>query len=276
MERPPWKDGEPRLPEPGKLRGRSLWLAGVVNHWGRQHFDHIADFGASGLDALARSNPEDLSPEQLDDQARNLAAQALSKRISKPVDPTNLSLHLIHTPTDDELPELEVEEHRLRAIKLTQIPVDEAIKLAAVMLPQLLPVIRAAASPAVLEALSDAQGVAIRFDDFRDFLTQFELETSLSKHGHLPAKGKTLLEWLAEFDLARATILAASLLPALRPYFVTEMNGIICPLFADDEGIQELTEIALNDDLWAKQEAERQAWQRARGNRTSQVELPNE
>ena len=87
-----------------------------------------------GLVAHAVAHPEDLEPEQLEDQVRNFAAQAMSKRTGMPVDPATVSLHLVHVVTDDELTALAL-EYRLRTAKLAELLVDDAIKLVAATLP---------------------------------------------------------------------------------------------------------------------------------------------
>ena len=49
---------------------------------------------ARSVTSLGVTNPEDLEPEQLEDQALDLAAHALSKRTGISVDPSDLSLQL--------------------------------------------------------------------------------------------------------------------------------------------------------------------------------------
>ena len=231
---------------------------------------------SKGLVAHAVAHPEDLEPEQLEDQARNLAAQAMAKRTGKPVDPATVGLHLMHVVTEDELSALELEEYRLRTLKLAELPVDEAIKVVAATLPQLLPVLRAAARAGAPDPLNDPEGVVIHFQDFREFMTQFELETSLLERGLLPAASATLLSCLSEFSVIRSTLLAAWMFPALCPYIAANVNEANRSLVTDKALLQEVAIAALSDDRWSEWFKELEAKQRKGVTATAPEAPPSE
>ena len=141
--RGPWDDGEPQFRKPGKIGSRSLWTAGDVNDWLLAR----ARWQTGVITNLARVSVDDLEPEQLEDQALDLAAQALSKRTGISVDPQDVSLHLMQRLTGDDFIALQTQEHSGRAAYLAQLPVDQAVVVAATLLPQLRPALMAAASP---------------------------------------------------------------------------------------------------------------------------------
>ena len=119
-------DGEPRLPKPGKIGTRSVWALSDVNDWllARARWQ-------SGIVAtMARVSVDDLEPEQLEDQARDLAAQALSKRTGEKVDPTNLSLQLTQRITEDEFKAAQVQEFEIYSERFADIGLERAMYLA--------------------------------------------------------------------------------------------------------------------------------------------------
>ena len=83
-------DGEPRLPKPGKIGTRSVWALSDVNDRRLAR----ASWQTGVVATMARVSVDDLEPEQLEDQALDLAAHALSKRTGISVDPKDLSLQL--------------------------------------------------------------------------------------------------------------------------------------------------------------------------------------
>jgi hypothetical protein len=84
--RGPHKDGEPRLPKPGKIKSRSVWPAVIVNRWARQVFErHLTD-----LERLAQSDPDKLAPKDLESAAFDLAARHLSQQMGERVTPESV------------------------------------------------------------------------------------------------------------------------------------------------------------------------------------------
>ena len=257
------------FPKPVQLApNRVGWLVETVTVW-------LADRG-KGLVAHAVVHPEELEPDELEDQARIYAAQAISKRTGKPVDPATVGLHIANIITEDELSALELEEYRLRTAKLAELPVDEAIKVVAATLPQLLPVLRAAARAGAPDPLNDPEGVVIHFQDFREFMTQLELETSLLERGLLPAASATLLSCLSEFSVIRSTLLAAWMFPALCPYIAANVNEAIRSLVTDKALLQEVAIAALSDDRWSEWFKELEAKQRKGVTATAPEAPPSE
>ena len=121
--RGPWDDGEPRLPKPGKIGSRSVWMTSEVNGWLLAR----ARWQSGVVSSLARASADDLSPDELEDQARIYAAQAISKRTGNPVDPAALALHATRRLSEEEFTALETEEHRFRADYLSRLTVDQAL-----------------------------------------------------------------------------------------------------------------------------------------------------
>ena len=167
--RGPWKDGEPRLPKPGKARGRAVWPGTAVNAWGRQLFGQILERSASRLEHLAQADPANLAPEELEEQALNFAAQALTKRTGQEVATDDLSLHLIQELTLEQFALLEHEELQIRSEYLARLPLDSAIVLAAAMLPQLRAELAKAASPELSDRMADQKLIEVSAKDAIDY-----------------------------------------------------------------------------------------------------------
>ena len=101
--RGPWKEGEARLPPPGKFGSRAVWLLEVANAWMLARVEHQR----AALKSYARTNPEDLSPEQLESEAIGLVVKAMEKRVGKPVDADDLGIHVTRKITADEYEDAE-------------------------------------------------------------------------------------------------------------------------------------------------------------------------
>ena len=211
------------------------------------------------------SNPDDLSPDELEDQARIYAAQAISKRTGNPVDPAALALHATRRLTEGDFTALETEEHRFRADYLSRLTVDQALVVVAVLLPQLRPVLMNTASPRARAVLKDAKLVDTNFKLVSDFLTLFELQTRLTDAGLQFSGGQTVLDRLAEFGSGRAMVLSAWLFPELRPIYADSVGEMDRPIFSDEETLRQHAMATLNDDKWAEFCAEQRA--KDQGNR---------
>ena len=125
---------------------------------------------ARSVTSLGVTNPEDLEPDELEDQALDLAAQALSKRTGKSVDPSDLSLQLTQRLTGEDFVSFETKEHQGRVAYLAQLTDEQAAVVAATLLPQLRTALMDAASPRAREAMNDPGLLEIDFKMISDFL----------------------------------------------------------------------------------------------------------
>ena len=190
---------------------------------------------ANGLVARAVAHPDDLSPYQLEDEARHLTALALSKRTGMAVDPAEVALNPTRRLTAEQFAQLEMEAHELRAAYLAQLPDDQALLVVAALLPQLRPTLHRVASANVQAALADERLIDINFKLISDFLTLFELRTRLAYSGLALASGQSLFERFAEFDEGRAFIISVWLFPALLPIILRGASASDRALFLDPE-----------------------------------------
>lgn len=224
---------------------------------------HLA-IQAGSLDRLSVTNPDDLSEDELHDQARTLAATAHSKRTGRQVDPQKLDLHLTEKLNPEVFAALELEEHRTRAAYLSELPVDNAMLIVWALLPQLQDHLAKVASSDLRQALNGPDPIDIDFAHISGFLRLFELQTRLAEIGIREPTHQTVLEQLSEFEPGRAFIVAAWLFPALRPAFAAGAEtSFYRELFADQEQLRGLAVLALNDDEWAEIESDLLMRQRA-------------
>ena len=111
------------FPKPVQLApNRVGWQVEVVTAW-------LAD-RSKGLVAHAVAHPEDLEPEQLEDQALDLALQALSKRTGKPVDPNGHYLQLAERVTLGEFYARQIHEFETMSECFGDIGLERAMYLA--------------------------------------------------------------------------------------------------------------------------------------------------
>ncbi len=89
-------DGE--LPPPRKIKNRAVWLASDINSWATALFEGRL----ATLDKAATTNTDDLSPDQLEEQAVDLVVKAMEQRTGQPVDSADLGMHVIRRITEDE------------------------------------------------------------------------------------------------------------------------------------------------------------------------------
>ena len=253
--RGPWDDGEPRLPKPGKIGSRSVWMTSEVNGWLLAR----ARWQSGVVSNLARGSADDLSPDEVEYQVRIYAAEALSSHIGQPVDPNALELRATRALTEGEFTVLEKESHRILADYLSRLTVDQALTVVATLLPQLRPVLMKTASPRSRAALKDATLIDTNFKLVSDFLTLFELQTRLGEQGLRFSGGQTIFDRLAEFGSGRAMVLSAWLFPELQPIYADSVGEMDRPIFSDAETLRLHAMAALNDDKWASFCAEQRA-----------------
>lgn len=238
---------------PGRVGGPASFRVDEVTAWDQARQTHRR----THLQALAVTNPSDLAPDELEDKARDLAAEALSKRTGKPVDPLAVSLHLTQQLTAEEFVELQRKEHRLRAAALRQLSANDAAVVAAALLPTLTPVL-ARGLPEFNALFDDGDGLEVPFKNVSDFLTLLELATRLlDEEPRLPGDA-TALEHLAKLDLQRAMLVAVCLFPSIREIIVPGHEADQ-QVFADDDLLHTFAVAALNDARWPEAEAQLRA-----------------
>ena len=131
--RGPWDGSEPRLPKPGKIGSRSVWTASDVNDWLLAR----ATWQSGVVATMASVSVDDLAPEQLEDQALDLTAQAHSKRTGEKVDPKKLSLQLTEHITEDRFKAARVQEFEIHSERFADIGIERAMYLAGWIFPPL-------------------------------------------------------------------------------------------------------------------------------------------
>ena len=235
----------------GKLVRPGIYPGGRAA-WHLEDILRLVDSLRPRLVGASVTDPAQLQPEQLEDQARDLSAQALSKRTGMPVDPSNLSLQLTQQLTADEFQALEIKEHQFRIAFLRYLPPDKAAVVVAFLMPQLRSTLLSSSDPDIREAVSDAKELPAHFRIVSDFLRLFELETRLLENGLTVPSGKSVLDHLAGLDAERATIVVAWLFPAMRPFIVVaDGRGDDQRIFTDDAELGQRAMAALSDDRWA-------------------------
>jgi prophage regulatory protein len=123
---------EGKFPSPVQLSpNRVGWQAETVTAW--------LDERGKGLVAHAVAHPQDLEPDQLVDSARDLIAEAMSKRTGKPVDPAGMSVYTTRAVTMDEFKAAEAREFALLAKRFAHFGEGRAVVLAAWLFPALRP-----------------------------------------------------------------------------------------------------------------------------------------
>ena len=235
---------------PGK-NGRAIFLLDDVLRWDAER--------GQGLAKSAVTNPDDLSPDEIEYQVRICAAEALSSHIGKPVDPKALELRQTRRLTEGEFAVAETEDHRIRADYLSRLTVDEALAVVATLLPQLRLVLMKTASPRSRAVLKDAKLIDINFKLICDFLTLFEMQTRLTEQGLRFSAGQTIFDRLAEFNSGRAMVLSAWLFPELRQIYADSVDEADQSIFLDEEILGQHAMAALNDAKWADFCAEQRA-----------------
>ena len=122
--------------------------------------------------------------------------------------------------------------------------------------------------------MNDPGQLEIDFGIISTFLTLFELGTRLTADGMRLRTGQTALERLAEFDQGRAFVLSAWLFPALLPLILQGAKPADRDAFSDPARLRDLAMAALDDDKWAKKQAELLARQQQDGRPQAQAAPP--
>ena len=129
------KDGE--LPPPRKIKARAVWLASDINSRGRALFEGRL----SNLAKSAVTNPDDLSPEQLEGEAVGLVVKSMVKRTGQPVDATDLGIHVMCRITHDEQLEAKQREFAIYSERFADFGMQRACVMSAWLFHSLRPVI---------------------------------------------------------------------------------------------------------------------------------------
>ena len=87
--RGPWKEDEPRLPKPGKIRGRALWLLSVVEAWRAACMQHEK----GELRAFAITDTDKLEPDQVEDAMLELGSRRMTQLVGRPVSPADIEMN---------------------------------------------------------------------------------------------------------------------------------------------------------------------------------------
>ena len=116
-----------KFPKPLNLPGRG-------NYWA---LDDIVVWMKGDLTEVAVTRPEDLSPEQLEDEAVGLVVKSMVKRTGQPVDAGDLGIHVMRRITQDELLDAERREFAIYADRFAHFDVERAVIVAAWMFPAL-------------------------------------------------------------------------------------------------------------------------------------------
>ena len=257
------QSGLPKLLGYAELEAEFGWKKRTLQEWVRKkklkppgiypggkaawHLEDILAFAETlrqGLKRAAVTDAADLAPEQLEEQALDLAAQAWSKRAGMPIELGQI-LTLVADERDFDLLEREVFEYRVA--RLSALPVDDAVKLVATLLPQLRHVLRAAVSGIDLEDGAVVPGAVL---DLVSFLIQADRKARLSFE-QVPDSFGELSERLTVYGLERAIILSAWFFPALRPMMRAGTNGTDPQLFTDEAILKKLAWVALDDERWS-------------------------
>jgi predicted DNA-binding transcriptional regulator AlpA len=210
---------------------------------------------AGAVMQLSVSNPDQIDPEELENNARELAAKALSRRTGQLVNPADVTLHLGQQVGAEEFVALEMAEHRIRAEGMARLSEIDAAVVAAVILPSLGRGLTTA-SPELARMLRSSDGLEIQFELVSDALRLFELSTRLCRRGARVPAGETVVEHLAGFETGRAMLVAAQLFPSLRELIIAESEyGNDVAIFADDALFQQAVTAALDDTAWPEFQA---------------------
>ena len=137
--RGPWKEGEARLPPPGKFGSRAVWLLEVANAWMMARVEHQR----AALSSFARTNADDLSPDQLGDAAIELLTRAIEHDIGEPVDPGSIRVTYTSGPPSPQVTMEQLQSAEAKALEFyRQLFADYAYARAYVMAAFLFPTFR--------------------------------------------------------------------------------------------------------------------------------------
>ena len=237
------------LPKPKELSpNRRGWR---IDELAQLYPDKFGQLVANGV-----SDPKDLPPDELEDQARDLAAQAHSKRTGQAVDRRDIGLHYSPPESVDDFMAAVLTDNKVQVEYLAQLPRDQAMMVVAAMLPQLRPDLEKIADPAVSAALKKPGPIDVDFEHIFGFLRLFELKSRLVDNGLGMLPGQTVFDRFADFSLSRASVLSAWLFPALLPPFLQNVKSAADrEILSDPDRLRELALAVLSDDKWEKAQA---------------------
>ena len=202
------------------------------------------------------SDPKDLPPDELKNQASDLAAQAHAKRTGEAVDRRDIRLHDSPPVSVDDFMAAALADHNVQVAYLAQLPRDQAMMVVAALLPQLRPDLAKTADPAVSAEPKKPGPIDVDFEHILGFLRLFKLKSRLVENGLGMLPGQTVFERFAEFSHGRASVLCAWLFPALLPLFLQNVNSAADrEILSDPDRLRELALAVLSDDQWAKIQA---------------------
>ena len=162
--RGPWEKDEPRLPSPGKIGSRAVWLQEVADAWLVARVEHQR----AALKAYARTNVDDLEPDQLGDAAIKLLTRAIEHNIGEPVDPGSIQVTFTSGPPSPQVTMEQLQSAESEALEYyCQLFADYADARAGIMAAFIFPTLRPIfARGAYSQALGD---VFLDHDKLREF-----------------------------------------------------------------------------------------------------------
>lgn len=206
---------------------------------------------AKGLAARAVTDPEELAPQELEDEARRLAAAAHHRRTGKTVQPEDFLLNPVVEEEQFVLAQQQAEDVLVQY--LAELKIEQAAVAAMLLLPQLRPALRGLVS---VEALPCFDGpLTLEYTHLvRQALWLFRVKMGLAERGLVVPPGIDIFDHVAKFPLERAAIVALGLFPPLmaliQPLCIKQRDGRSGPLFNSEDEFNELFGAAINDEAW--------------------------
>ena len=119
------------LPPPRKIGSRAVWTADAANEW----LKACAVWQCDQVQALARTNPDELAPDEMIDTISKLTARVLSNDFGSPVDPAHvhMTVHVRPPLTEDEFAACEAQEFALLEQRYAHFDRRRAVLAAAVL-----------------------------------------------------------------------------------------------------------------------------------------------
>ena len=198
------RDG--KFPKPLDLPGRE-------NYWA---VDDIVAWLKSDLVRPA-VQPDDSTPEQVEDAALALVAHSIDQESEKPLDPGKLGVSVTREISEAEFRCLETEEPKIRLGQLANLPTDHAAVVAATLLHQLRPLLEAVADHGVRAAIARSEQRQPLIIANSNFLQSIHLEYQDGPTLPPPTPEARLPTRHHNLGLARAVVLAVWHLPDILP-----------------------------------------------------------
>ena len=173
--RGPWEEGEPRLPPPGKIGSRAVWLQEVADAWLVARVEHQR----AALKSYARASADDLSPEELESEAVGLIVKAMEKRVGEPVDADDLGMHVTRKLQWEEYLDIERQQFAQYSSRFSDFDLRRACVMAAWLFPNLRPVIEKSVPAndkpmhSSAERLEFFGGNALQDDSWEQIMSQY-------------------------------------------------------------------------------------------------------